>query len=621
MIKLLDGLRLDEKSTASLLLAAGNRYEMSLIQDAIKVQYPAGMSITGLPRGRPDLRRRAASSSASTARSSASASTRSSRSVRSAKRWSQWSADWHNEGEDDEGEDPNLDDIPEDEEPDNDEDAQDDDDAQAQDGYHYDEANNGDFGDEHEDQAENNEEWDPQVTSTLLAAAQALTVTSKQLAGLAQARGFYNVDKGKGKKGKAKGKGRGKKGLQTKPKGQSKGSSKSKTGKGKGAGDSSAALRQSRLNGSTCLGCGSPDHWLKDCPSHTVQNAQLATAGFGDFSLDAEGMVNSAWMVQSHDPEDAEEKECECFALPALHEFTEEHLAVEIPKQPAVLLRYATGDNSAFIIADTGCQTQVAGKEWRARKAQEILPLQAPKFPDKCRFSFGPGAPLSSVGRYVYPVAIAGKAFAMCISEVDAKAPALMSRRAFESLGAVPDVHLGQVYFRAMDRVAQLWLSACGHLAIRLDDWGNASFSRPPKHLPKNLPNVVSDEAFDCPSALQPITAPANPEVRAYGAGGGLRIKIAMPTGKLVPATPKESPSAKTPLNLSEATMQALRNKPVPGGQGLRHPPPPPGYPDSSRRSSISSPASAPSRAAPPTRSVNFASQAQAKVQGQTDRG
>ena len=62
VIKLLDGLRLDEKSTASLLLAAGNRYEMSRIQDAIKIQCPAGMSITGLPRGRPDLRRRTTSS-------------------------------------------------------------------------------------------------------------------------------------------------------------------------------------------------------------------------------------------------------------------------------------------------------------------------------------------------------------------------------------------------------------------------------------------------------------------------------------------------------------------------------------------------------------------------------
>ena len=49
VIKLLDGLRLDERATAQLLLAAGNKYEMRAILDAIKIQYPAGMSITGLP--------------------------------------------------------------------------------------------------------------------------------------------------------------------------------------------------------------------------------------------------------------------------------------------------------------------------------------------------------------------------------------------------------------------------------------------------------------------------------------------------------------------------------------------------------------------------------------------
>ena len=35
VIKLLDGLRLDERSTSSLLLAAGNKYNMRAVQDAI----------------------------------------------------------------------------------------------------------------------------------------------------------------------------------------------------------------------------------------------------------------------------------------------------------------------------------------------------------------------------------------------------------------------------------------------------------------------------------------------------------------------------------------------------------------------------------------------------------
>ena len=54
VIKLLDGLRLDERSTSSLLLAAGNQYKMQLILDAIRIQYLAGMSITGLPLGSKD---------------------------------------------------------------------------------------------------------------------------------------------------------------------------------------------------------------------------------------------------------------------------------------------------------------------------------------------------------------------------------------------------------------------------------------------------------------------------------------------------------------------------------------------------------------------------------------
>ena len=55
VIKLLDGLRLDDKSTSALLLAAGNRYNMQAIQDAIKIQYPAGMSVTGVPKGLASL--------------------------------------------------------------------------------------------------------------------------------------------------------------------------------------------------------------------------------------------------------------------------------------------------------------------------------------------------------------------------------------------------------------------------------------------------------------------------------------------------------------------------------------------------------------------------------------
>ena len=75
------------------------------------------------------------------------------------------------------------------------------------------------------DQPEENAAWDyeevdedasepqfgDQEANALIAAAEALTVTSRKLATIAQARGFYNTDnKGKGKKGIGKHKGKGK---------------------------------------------------------------------------------------------------------------------------------------------------------------------------------------------------------------------------------------------------------------------------------------------------------------------------------------------------------------------------------------------------------------------------
>ena len=62
VIKRLDGLRLDEKATAALLLAAGNKYDMKAIQEALRIQYLAGMSVTGLPKGLATLSRSSARS-------------------------------------------------------------------------------------------------------------------------------------------------------------------------------------------------------------------------------------------------------------------------------------------------------------------------------------------------------------------------------------------------------------------------------------------------------------------------------------------------------------------------------------------------------------------------------
>ena len=53
-----------------------------------------------------------------------------------------------------------------------------------------------------------------------------------------------------------------------------------------------------------------------------------------------------------------------------------------VPACPSILLKYYQGSSSAYIIADTGCQRQVAGEGWHAQKRREVEPLCAIEFPD-----------------------------------------------------------------------------------------------------------------------------------------------------------------------------------------------------------------------------------------------
>ena len=64
------------------------------------------------------------------------------------------------------------------------------------------------------------------------------------------------------------------------------------------SGGKNSAERQARLKGSVCLGCGSPDHWIRDCPNVTTYQAQIATA---DVHFDAGGMPTTCWMVSAGD--------------------------------------------------------------------------------------------------------------------------------------------------------------------------------------------------------------------------------------------------------------------------------------------------------------------------------
>ncbi|CAE7560935.1 GIP [Symbiodinium sp. CCMP2456] len=509
VIKLLDGLRLDEKSVASLLLAAGNRYDMRAILNAISIQYPAGLTITGMPRLRSDRRGRGRGTSSSTASSSAS----STRSGLPSRKWRHWNTNWEDYADEEmaDAEESVLPPVDEDPPPE----PQGDDPGEGQvydEDYDYGEPDG--EGDEGPDWSHHEEETYPE-DEDWGSLVQALTVTSKRLAGLVQARGYYQTE-GKGKKGKGKSKGRGK--GRGKPGGKASGKSFPSFGKASGkkgsgfkgkAKTTDPAVHQQRLQGSLCLGCGASDHWLKDCPSYNVQNAQIASASFEGLVLDADG-VAASWMVSANEPLQegtTEEKSFQhFFQAPPLSEFEP-----SVPVGPSILLQYYQGSSSAYIIADTGCQRQVAGAGWHAQKCREIQPLQRLEYPDMCKFSFGPSEALASQGRFVYPVAIAGTPLAMSVSSVNAKAPALMSRKAFEALGAVPDVLCGTMYFRALQCTTQLWLSPCGHLAVRLDEWGDDPFVWPPEYIPPALPDVIYSGSFESSNSLKTIELPARP--------------------------------------------------------------------------------------------------------------
>ena len=114
------------------------------------------------------------------------------------------------------------------------------------------------------------------------------------------------------------------------------------------------------------------------------------------------------------------------------------------------------------MIADTGCQRQVAGQSWHMQRAQEIAPLQPVIHDEHCKFSFGPNAGVPSSSRYVYPSGLAGHLVVLGVSSVDEKAPALFSRPAFEALRAVPDLVRGEMHYTALKTSAPLFCQSVG---------------------------------------------------------------------------------------------------------------------------------------------------------------
>jgi hypothetical protein len=381
----------------------------------------------------------------------------------------------------------------------------------------------------------------PLVTDSLIQAVNALTVTSRQLAEITKARGFYQLknDKGKGLKGKSAGKakGKGKNFVPGKGYGKQSGGKKGKSafspvaqGKGK---PSAVPTRQNldqqrqRLNNAACLGCGSTSHWIKDCPHNNKFSAQLATVGV---TLNAEGIPTSECLMVSTEaeksyqlPELCETNHIDRMSLPLetiqQNEYPELDLlpdgSCSIPQAPKVLIQYA--NKEAFLmIADTGCQRQVAGLAWHLQRQKEIYPLQPLHAKEQCRFSFGPNAGVPSKERLAYPAGLGGAYAMLGISLVESNAPALFSRPAFEKLGAIPNLLQGVMHYVALQTCSRLYLSPCGHLAIRIDEWPSSLFTWPPEIEHNSFEDAWSPDALKLETtSLQQPEVPSCPPPHA----------------------------------------------------------------------------------------------------------
>ena len=406
VIKLLAGLRLDERSTSALLLAAGNRYNMKLIQEAIRIQRPPGMSVTGIRKGASTVNKR----------------------QRGNHRWSALSTHWEHDWEDEAGWEWD----------------------ENQDEYDWTDWNNDngeDYGAyatvgddvvyEYEDSYAGSTDVPPgsdqqsvsggaETTASmsagsdgmvpqLMQAMNALTVTSQRLAQITQSRGFYHP------KGDAKSKGKGKSGS----KGEGSLSGGKSSGKSKGHG---------KKGGKSKGGMGK--HGGKGKPGITPTRA--------NFEHQQQLKMQRVWVV---------------------------------------------------VVLITGSKT---APRWV--DIQHLMPSWAG---ERCSFSFGPNKGVPSRERMQYPAGLGGVFVALGVIVVDSNAPALFSRPSFASLGAVPNIVQGVMHYEALKTESKLYLSPCGHLAIRIDEWPSHSFTWPIRSPDDS--SMIEDACADNAVMLEPV--------------------------------------------------------------------------------------------------------------------
>ena len=213
------------------------------------------------------------------------------------------------------------------------------------------------------------------------------------------------------------------------------------------------------------------------------------------------------------------------------------------------------------MIADTGCQRQVAGVKWHQNQQQNIKPLQVVPFKDSCSFSFGPHGGMPATARFAYPAGLGGAAVALGVSQVECDAPALFSRPAFEALGAVPDICKGIMHYRALNCSSKLYL-AHGHLAIRIDEWPSEPFDWPMSFASNQIEDVwipgVTDTLPLKPTKLQEACEPVRKPPHAdHHVLSSMAEQLALPHDELPgDAVHNEVPGALLRGHVNEAQDQ-----------------------------------------------------------------
>ena len=146
-----------------------------------------------------------------------------------------------------------------------------------------------------------------------------------------------------------------------------------------------------------------------------------------------------------------------------------------------------------MVMADTGCRRAVGGSEWH-QELQEELDNLGISYRSKNiteLFQFGPGEPIPSIRRWIYPVGVNGKMETLEIAEVDAAVPWLIGPDEMAAWGVKLDFTNGTMTTRG--GVSNLHPSQSGHPCIGLLDYG--SIQRLHAHQSSVAPDIDSESS------------------------------------------------------------------------------------------------------------------------------